>query len=130
MLRILYYPRSNEGVIAGAHTDYGSLTLLFQKPGQDGLEIEVDGHWIPISAPPVTDNAGDEIPICVNVADQLEIWTRGQLRSTRHRVVSHGGERMSIAYFCHPDDNTPLEVDGCKMTAREHLDERLKATYG
>ena len=42
--RLLHYPCQKslnpESVIrAGAHTDYGSMTLLFQKENQDGLEI-------------------------------------------------------------------------------------------
>ena len=54
------------------------------------------------------------------------------------------GERYSVAYFCHPDDEAELvEVPsrvveragrGCERlegvrTAREYLDARLRATY-
>lgn len=46
-LRLLHYPAIPSGtdfqpevdIRAGAHSDYGSITLLFQRPGQPGLEI-------------------------------------------------------------------------------------------
>jgi len=47
ILRLLHYPAIPPGldfqpsvdIRAGAHSDYGSITLLFQRPGQPGLEI-------------------------------------------------------------------------------------------
>jgi isopenicillin N synthase-like dioxygenase len=83
------------------------------------------------------------------------------LKSTVHRVTfSGGGERYSMAYFCHPLDDAKLERvestvlagadseagqnelrsqrkrlglkedDEEVLTAKEHLDRRLKVTYG
>lgn len=100
-------------------------------------------------------------PILVNIGDLLSFWTGGMLKSTVHRVTfSGGGERYSMAYFCHPLDSARLERvesrvldkgDGEKgreelrgqrkrlglsedeiaiLTAKEHLDRRLKVTYG
>ena len=56
--------------------------------------------------------------------------------------VDKGGPRYSIAYFCHPADATPLSPvpsqrvrraggpgDGTVLTAAEHLQTRLRATY-
>ena len=98
-------------------------------------------------------------PILVNIADLLSYWTNGYLKSTVHRVIfpkdaRRGGEdRYSIAYFCHPSDDAELVpvpskivaerkmAEGEKigygggsegkkaMTAKEHLDKRLEATY-
>lgn len=79
------------------------------------------------------------------------------MRSTVHRVVypeDHGkvtagkGDRYSIAFFCHPNKNTELvevpseivreklgmaegpdKAGGKVMTAMEHLQSRLAATY-
>lgn len=131
---------------AGAHSDYGSITLLFQRPGQPGLEIlmpqSLGGGWKMV---PIVENA-----VCVNIGDLLSHWTAGLLRSTVHRVVGSkggdmGGERFSVAYFCHPVNETRLEPiesrlvkerggrganEGVVMTAREHLEGRLAATYG
>jgi isopenicillin N synthase-like dioxygenase len=82
------------------------------------------------------------------------------LKSTVHRVTFEGGEeRYSMAYFCHPLDDVRLEAvdsevimgygdegkeeldeqrkrlglteDGGRViTAKEHLERRLKVTYG
>jgi len=41
-LRLIHYPASENAVgtwRAGSHTDIGCLTLLFQRDGEDGLEI-------------------------------------------------------------------------------------------
>ncbi|KAK6455355.1 uncharacterized protein RJT20DRAFT_147971 [Scheffersomyces xylosifermentans] len=81
--RLLHYPGQRalhpESLTrAGAHTDYGSMTMLFQRKGQEGLEIysisekkwhpvpyvPANGHKIPRSAP----------PIIVNIGDLLEYW--------------------------------------------------------
>jgi isopenicillin N synthase-like dioxygenase len=150
IMRLLYYPASSATTMtsgevrAGAHTDYGSLTLLFQNPGQSGLEVRnpVTGQFDAVPAP-TSDSEDAELPILVNVADQLTLWTAGQLKSAVHRVTSsYQGDRYSIAYFCHPDDDTSLapiaglqgnhlvKMDGAVgLTAGEHLRQRLAATY-
>lgn len=95
------------------------------------------------------------------MGDLFEFWTNGLFRSAVHRVVfpkeaRRGGEdRYSIAFFCHPVDETVLEAvpsemvssrkaihgfghgngagkieeNGKVITAKEHLQQRLKATY-
>ncbi|KAK8034996.1 2OG-Fe(II)oxygenase superfamily protein [Apiospora rasikravindrae] len=127
ILRFLYYPApaavsaasSVEAgeVRAGAHSDYGSVTLLFRLRGQAGLEILTRaGTW---GARPRDDPAP---PILVNIGDLLSYWTNGLLRSTVHRVTFEGdgsggkkvaGEsnsepRYSLVYFCHPTNDTQL----------------------
>lgn len=93
-------------------------------------------------------------PILVNVADLLSYWTNGLLKSAVHRVVfptggtKGGQDRYSMAYFLHPANETRLvsipservraragevrdvEDKGRAMTAAEHLNGRLAATYG
>lgn len=187
-VRLLHYPPippeanydPQVDIRAGAHSDYGSITLLFQRPGQPGLEIRTpdDDTWAPVPVvpegyqPEIEDDDGDDTPlppILVNIGDLLSYWTNGLLKSTVHRVVfpsqkaQHGGEhRYSIAYFGHPNDHTELvavpspmvrarararareeEENGEElvgygggatgkraMTAKEHLLNRLNATYG
>lgn len=158
--RFLHYPGqkkvSPEAVIrAGAHTDYGSITLLFQQENQEGLEIysPIDKKWQPV---PFIDNneskfPGKAPPIVVNIADQLSYWTAGLLKSTIHRVKfpakvqETGQDRYSIVFFSHPNDDTlltpvPSEATSSikgrgannadqSITARDHLDKRLAATY-
>lgn len=165
---MLYYPKSQnsshaEGeernIRAGAHSDYGSLTLLFRLPGQAGLELQTPQGWVPV---PVCPNPEDpNPPILINIGDLLCYWTAGLLKSTVHRVTFSGGEeRYSLAYFCHPLDSTELsavpsrvieefgekgkeelrsqrerlglsvEEESDVITAKEHLERRLKVTYG
>jgi isopenicillin N synthase-like dioxygenase len=108
---------------AGAHSDYGSITLLFQRDGQPGLEILTpSGEWAPVPVRPgpssITSADGGASnshssfpPILVNIADLLSYWTCGLLKSTVHRVVfppeeqrgeNAGKDRYSMAFFCHP----------------------------
>ncbi|KAL9073519.1 MAG: hypothetical protein Q9157_004724 [Trypethelium eluteriae] len=139
-----------EDIRAGAHSDYGSVTLLFQLPGQPGLEILTpQGTWSPV---PVNPNNDPTPPVLVNIGDLLSYWTNGLLKSTVHRVIfpntgkKGGDDRYSIVYFCHPQDDEKLlpvpsplvEQHGAGkaqvtaenvMTARDHLNNRLAATY-
>lgn len=114
---------------AGAHSDYGSITLLFQQTGQPGLEILTsEGKWAPVPVWPGDHTAKTNAelpstgstfpPILVNIGDLLSYWTDGVLKSTIHRVVfplaertlptSASKDRYSIAFFCHPLDDTEL----------------------
>ncbi|QIW94840.1 hypothetical protein AMS68_000358 [Peltaster fructicola] len=158
ILRVLYYPAlhtaldaSIDDIRAGAHSDYGSITLLFQLPGQPGLEIRAaDGSWVAVPVDPTNNlEVRKPLPILVNIGDLLEDWTTGLLKSTVHRVVfptqaKDAGDRYSIAYFCHPLDDVMLEPVPSKIvkeriledngpqgviSAREHLMKRLAATY-
>ncbi len=100
-LRLLRYaPECSEpaaGVFgAGAHTDYGMLTLL-ATDASPGLQIQpradgADGAWFDV--PP---RHGAFI---VNLGDLLERWTNGAFLSTRHRVITTSGrERFSMPFF-------------------------------
>ncbi|OJJ50971.1 hypothetical protein ASPZODRAFT_126948 [Penicilliopsis zonata CBS 506.65] len=194
ILRYLYYPsifspatssyKHEIDVRAGAHSDYGSITLLFQRPGQPGLEILTpEGTWAPVPVQPneafssstssspasSTETTFPFPPILVNIGDLLSYWTDGLLRSTVHRVVfplaeqrsPNPQDRYSIAFFCHPVDATELvpvpssvvtayreqqqnahstqvgfgggagslEPGSRALTAQEHLEARLAATY-
>ncbi len=131
-LRFLYYPplagtdARPDDVRAGAHSDYGSLTLLFRLHGQAGLEVLApgDGRWAPVPVSPPGTQDDPAPPILMNIGDLLWYWTNGLLRSTVHRVVFRGGggdggdtlvegetdvePRYSIAFFCHPVGSSSL----------------------
>ncbi len=134
-LRLLHYPplppkaefQPTVDIRAGAHSDYGSITLLFQRPGQPGLEIIPPSSqtaernygstaaWTPVPVfPPGTENDPSP-PILVNIGDLLSHWTNDLFKSTVHRVVfpiggkDLGEDRYSIAYFGHPIGSTVLE---------------------
>ncbi|KAJ4295024.1 hypothetical protein N0V90_007032 [Kalmusia sp. IMI 367209] len=114
IFRMLYYPQTKSenatSIRAGAHSDYGSLTLLFRLPGQPGLEIlTASSTWAPVPVNPSPSTLSNP-PILVNIGDLLSFWTNGMLKSTVHRVTFSGGEeRYSMAYFCHPLDEAKLE---------------------
>ncbi len=95
-LRLLRYPASGERIGAGAHTDYGNLTLL-ATDDVGGLEVRTrSGDWI--EAPAM---AGAFV---VNIGDCLMRWTNDVYVSTPHRVVNRSGrERYSIAFFFDPN---------------------------
>ncbi len=87
---------------AGAHTDYGSLTILLPEPGSKGLEIMTpEGAWREV--PPV-DGA-----FVINIGDLMALWTNDRWVSTLHRVVNVAPEdgglkrRQSLAFFHQPD---------------------------
>ncbi|KAI8141955.1 hypothetical protein BJV82DRAFT_560152 [Fennellomyces sp. T-0311] len=110
-LRFLKYPRGvedsyKEPARAGAHTDYGSITLLFQKD-VGGLEVQASRtEWI---SAPIIDGA-----ILVNVGGIMEYWTNGLFKSTLHRVVAlpehQSLDRYSIAVFGQPQRDVPLQA--------------------
>jgi len=105
-LRALNYPEQTNTpkpgqIRAGAHTDYGSLTILLPEPGSRGLQILTpDGAWTEV--PPV-DGA-----FVVNLGDLMARWTNGRWVSTLHRVVNPPAgaanrRRQSFAFFHQPN---------------------------
>ena len=138
-LRLLHYPYEEtpvaEGQLgAGAHTDYGSITLLWQDAA-GGLEVMGrDGAWLAVAPRPET--------VIVNIGDLMQRWTNDVLRSTLHRVQprTDGSDRYSIAFFCDPDDNAEICVaPTCiapgevarypSIRAGDHISAKLSATY-
>ncbi|OLP62245.1 2OG-Fe(II) oxygenase [Xaviernesmea oryzae] len=117
-LRALNYPEQHvppkPGQLrAGAHTDYGSLTILLPQEGSRGLEIITpDGQWTPV--PPVPG------AFVINIGDLMARWTNDRWVSTLHRVVNppaqEGGldRRQSLAFFHQPNWMAEITVlDAC-----------------
>ncbi len=150
-LRLLHYPAATAGdfeggrrVRAGAHCDYGSVTLLFQDQ-RGGLQVERPGGggWLDVEP--------REGTIVVNAGDLLARWSNDLIRSTKHRVVEpplKGPEkvegyppRYSIAYFGNPDFDKWIDAlpgtweneEGGKkyegINSGDYLVQRLEATY-
>ena len=101
-LRALNYPETRDRPEdkqqrAGAHTDYGSLTILWPQPGSRGLQIKQGDAWIDVPAP--------EGAFVVNIGDLMERWTSDRWVSTLHRVVAVAGQprRQSLAFFHQPN---------------------------
>lgn len=140
-LRIIKYPPHPEQsqfnqLGAGAHTDWGGITLLAQDD-IGGLEVQnADGDWIAATPIPGT--------FVVNLGDMIARWTNGLYHSNMHRVLNNlgsGRDRYSVATFFSPDRNAtiaclPTCTDAqnppkfATCTAGEHLDEMFRRSYG
>ena len=113
-VRFFHYPplgrRPGAGQLrAGAHTDYGTVTLVFQD-SVEGLEALVDGQWLTVPVVPGT--------VTVNVADLLSRWTNGIYRSPKHRVALPGADvtrsRYSTVFFYNPNSQVTVRcMDSC-----------------
>ncbi|KAH0835142.1 hypothetical protein AYO21_10307 [Fonsecaea monophora] len=118
-MRLIHYPPIERRVIQqqghariNAHTDFGLCTLLFQD-GVGGLEVDPSHENKFIPAPPI------QGAVLINIADLLQRYTNGRVKSTRHRVVSPSLDRFrdcdvlpsrySIPFFVHPDPETVID---------------------
>ncbi|PUU81482.1 hypothetical protein B9Z19DRAFT_1077052 [Tuber borchii] len=147
-LRLLHYPstpkevfvKNKDTVRAGRHTDYGSITLLFQDD-RGGLQVRSPkGTFVDATPIPGT--------IVINAGDLLARWSNGIIRSTEHQVVEppippESGiypARYSCAYFCNPNfDKTIEAIPGTyaseadkkypSINSGDYLAQRLEATY-
>jgi isopenicillin N synthase-like dioxygenase len=97
-LRAINYP-SREAAArpgqlrAGAHTDYGTVTILMQD-AVGGLEVlGPGGTWAGVEPVPGA--------FVINIGDLMARWTNDRWRSTLHRVVDppDPARRQSMAYF-------------------------------
>ncbi|CDR98781.1 related to gibberellin 20-oxidase [Sporisorium scitamineum] len=147
-LRLLHYPSVKTDKLkvegsarAGEHSDYGSITLLFQD-SVGGLEAKNPHTGVYHAADPIPGT------IVVNVGDLLARWSNDQLRSTLHRVKApqalnpkdeYTPTRYSIAFFCNPNEHQLIETlpnfdtkDGPKydrILTKDYLAKRLSETY-
>lgn len=130
-LRLLSYPASTgaeDEIGAGAHTDYGSITLLMTD-GVSGLQVKPRGKdWVSVPHAPGA--------FVVNIGDCLMRWTNTIYRSTPHRVLPPPRPRSSIAFFLDPNPDSLIRaLDGTgpakfpPILASDYLRSRLDATY-
>ena len=106
-MRINHYPPQPaappEGQIrAGAHTDFGSFTILMGEDAPGGLQVQDrDGAWYDVETTPEV--------FVVNVGDLLRRWTNDRWTSNFHRVVNPpaasgpAARRISIGFFHQPN---------------------------
>ncbi|HEY3613161.1 MAG TPA: 2-oxoglutarate and iron-dependent oxygenase domain-containing protein [Gaiellales bacterium] len=111
---------------AGAHSDYGSLTLLFKEAGGSGLQVRAaDGSWVDVLPAPDA--------FVVNIGDMLAEWTNDRWVSTVHRVANptEGGaasRRMSCGYFLAPSFDAMISpLPGCVDDEHPALYEPISA---
>jgi len=163
-LRILNYPKleyakGEDGsekkvhIRAGAHTDYGAMTIL--KSGGPGLQLKLSSRgtngvtgggdsWVDV--PHLAD------AFIINLGDLMQRWTNDRWKSTLHRVIAvadddddgheteidiafQSARRQSIAFFVNMNgDATIFPFDSCvddehpprygPIKASEHLIQR------
>ncbi|EHY56741.1 2-oxoglutarate-dependent dioxygenase frbA [Exophiala dermatitidis] len=120
-VRITHYPpiamsqlQTGRTFRIAEHTDVGILTLLFQD-SVGGLEIEDParpGQFVAVESSRPSE-------MIVNIADTLQRWTSGVLKSTNHRVLApqrregaHEDEvvpaRYSVGFFGKANMDAPL----------------------
>jgi isopenicillin N synthase-like dioxygenase len=93
---------------AGAHSDYGSLTVLRQENRPGGLQVgAADGGWLDVESVPDS--------FVINIGDLMAYWTNDRWRSTLHRVVNPPREafgssaRLSLVFFHQPNHDARVE---------------------
>jgi len=118
-LSVNHYPRQETDLLpgqlrAGAHTDFGSITILHPGEYPEGLQVQdAGGDWHDV------DVGGD--CFVVNLGDMMQQWTNDVWRSSVHRVVNPRGvtrapqRRTSIAFFQQPNYDAVIE---CLPTCR------------
>ena len=111
---------------AGAHTDYGSLTILLPERGRSGLQISHKGFWINVLTP--------EGYFVINIDDLMEHWRSGRWVYPLHRVVARPNQpsRKSLAFFHEPDWEAKITNiggrSGKSVVSRRYLMDKFKST--
>jgi len=133
--RFIHYPAyrgsvEDKQLRIGEHSDYGTITLLWQINDVPGLQVQdLKGEWHPV---PYEDDG-----VVVNIGDLLQRWTNDYFVSTKHRVVnSHINEtRYSMPHFVDPAAGTVIknlrdEPDKYEpIESKEYLTWRLAQSY-
>lgn len=138
-VRLLHYPPHPEKSAfnqlgAGAHTDWGAITMLLQDD-VGGLEVQnAQGEWIRAAPIPGT--------FVINLGDMIRRWTNDLYHSNSHRVLNNvaGRDRYSVATFFNPEYFYRVEcLPTCRpaagkpnyepCTVGEHIDEMFRLTY-
>eukprot|EP00421_Protoceratium_reticulatum_P006283 CAMPEP_0168364852 /NCGR_PEP_ID=MMETSP0228-20121227/4417_1 /TAXON_ID=133427 /ORGANISM="Protoceratium reticulatum, Strain CCCM 535 (=CCMP 1889)" /LENGTH=365 /DNA_ID=CAMNT_0008377617 /DNA_START=40 /DNA_END=1137 /DNA_ORIENTATION=+ len=146
-LRLLHYPALDAGAVerllasgpywrAAPHTDWCCCTLLFQRPGNEGLECAGNprepakaSRWISV----------DPVPggVAVNIGDMLARWSGGRLLSNLHRVrmptareCTPPRPRYSMAFFMQADKSCVLRSEKHEpITAGDYILGRIRSSF-
>ncbi|WP_131114392.1 isopenicillin N synthase family dioxygenase [Lichenihabitans psoromatis] len=110
----IYYPAQRVAPMpgqlrAGAHTDYGSLTILAPTDSPGGLQVRtLAGDWVDVPYVPGA--------FVINIGDMMQRWTNDRWLSNMHRVANPPAAsaatpkpRQSIAFFLHPNYDAVIE---------------------
>ncbi|KAH7067157.1 2OG-Fe(II) oxygenase family oxidoreductase [Paraphoma chrysanthemicola] len=107
-----------------AHTDLGSITLLFCSTW--GLQVysAESARWSFVE--PFRSRA------VVNIGDTLRFMSGNKLKSCLHRVVHHSewthGHRLSLAYFARPNSDVKLlDGQGCEWSVEKWVARKFRS---
>lgn len=105
-----YYPQVGTPlpgqIRRGEHSDWGSLTVLYQEDDLGGLQVRQGNDiWRDVPAVPRS--------FVINIGDLMAFWTGGRWVSTMHRVVNpergDTSSRLSVPFFYLPNHDAPIE---------------------
>ena len=130
-LRVINYPELDaapeDGQLrAGAHRDYGFLTILRSENVAGGLQVQTpEGKWLTVDSPPAS--------FVVNLGDMLAEWTSGRWVSTLHRVAlppadAGRARRQSLVFFHNPREDA--YVDALGTTAGDYIVAKAAQAFG
>src|SRR5210317_2272335 len=133
--RVIHYPAytgplEDKQMRIGEHSDYGTITLLWQINNVPGLEVQdLGGVWHPVPY--------EKDSVVVNIGDLLQRWTNDYFKSTKHRVVNSHIHlpRFSMPHFVDPEPGTMvknLTKEPAKyepIESLEYLNWRLAQSY-
>jgi isopenicillin N synthase-like dioxygenase len=113
-LRVRNYPAPLEApkpgqLRAGAHCDYGSLTILRAENKPGGLQVmNKAGRWVDVPIAPDS--------YIINIGELMARWTNGRWAANLHRVVNPpvdqatGSRRLSLVFFHNPNYDAPVSA--------------------
>jgi isopenicillin N synthase-like dioxygenase len=143
-LRVINYPQP-EGEVepgqlrAGAHTDYGCMTILRTEDAPGGLQVQTRaGEWLDVHAVPGS--------FVVNLGDMMARWTNDRWIATLHRVAvppadrAARSRRQTIVFFHDPRADAVIEcIPSCTdaahppryeaVTALDHVTAKAAMTH-
>jgi len=133
--RVIHYPAykgslEDKQMRIGEHSDYGTITLLWQIDSVPGLEVQdINNVW---HAVPYVWNG-----VVVNIGDLLQRWTNDYFVSTKHRVVNSHIHlpRFSMPHFVDPEPGTIVKNltntsdKYAPIESKEYLMWRLAQSY-
>jgi isopenicillin N synthase-like dioxygenase len=141
ILRMVHYPAQTTAPLpgqlrAGAHTDFGTLTILKTDNAPGGLQVrDRDDSWLDVTVPP-----GSYV---INIGDLMRRWSNDRWTSSVHRVVNPPaaagpqGRRLSMVFFHEPNPDAmvaPMRGDAPPrypdILAWEHRRTKLAALRG
>uniref|UniRef100_A0A0D6QUT1 Fe2OG dioxygenase domain-containing protein n=1 Tax=Araucaria cunninghamii TaxID=56994 RepID=A0A0D6QUT1_ARACU len=98
-----YPPCPNPDMTFGlsGHSDVSLLTILLQDD-VGGLQVMRSARWVAVQ--PISD------AFVINIGNILQVLSSGKFQSVEHRAVATQNRvRMSIPFFCSPDNSTVIK---------------------